>query len=48
VTEKRDLKDGKWIHITYTSEPAPDPYSHLIILREYTNGRLTHWETRLP
>jgi len=46
--EKRDLINGEWRHIVYTNDPAPDPYAHLIILREYTNGKLTHWETRLP
>jgi len=47
-TENRNLENGKWVHRVFTSEPAEGQYSHLMILREYTDGKLTHWETRLP
>lgn len=47
-SEERELKDGTWTHIVFTTEPASGEFSHLMILRKYIDGKLVHWETRLP
>ena len=47
-SEEREFNNNKWTHIVFTSEAAPDPHQHLMILRKYVDGKLVHWETRLP